>query len=104
MLVVGEIALASALLIGAGLFLRSFVNLLRLDPGFQTQNVITATVVLPASRYKDDSARERFFQDFLARVSNLPGVRVRGRFFRCSVDRMERKRRIHRGRPAGSRE
>jgi predicted permease len=46
-LVVGEIALASALLIGAGLFLRSFVNILRLDPGFQTQNVITATVVLP---------------------------------------------------------
>ena len=77
-LVVGEIALASALLIGAGLFLRSFVNLLRLDPGFQTQNVITATVVLPASRYKDDSARERFFREFLDRVSKLPGVRVAG--------------------------
>jgi len=77
-LVVGELALASALLIGAGLFLRSFVNLLRLDPGFQTQNVITATVVLPASRYKDDTARQRFFHDYLARVSNLPGVRAAG--------------------------
>ena len=77
-LVVGEIGLASVLLIGAGLFLRSFVNLLRLDPGFQTQNVITATVVLPESRYKDDNARERFFHDFLARVSNLPGVRAAG--------------------------
>jgi predicted permease len=77
-LVIGEIALASALLIGAGLFLRSFVNLLRLDPGFQTQNVITATVVLPESRYKDDNARQVFFHDFLARVANLPGVRSAG--------------------------
>jgi predicted permease len=77
-LVVGEIGLASVLLIGAGLFLRSFVNLLRLDPGFQTQNVITATVVLPGSRYKDDNARERFFRDFLERISNLPGVRTAG--------------------------
>jgi predicted permease len=77
-LVVGEIGLASALLIGAGLFLRSFVNLLRLDPGFQTQNVITATVVLPESRYKDSNARDRFFHDFLARVSILPGVRAVG--------------------------
>lgn len=77
-LVAGEIGLASALLIGAGLFLRSFVNLLRLDPGFQTQNVITGTVVLPRSRYKDDTARERFFRDFLASLSNLPGVRAAG--------------------------
>jgi predicted permease len=73
-LVVAEIGLASALLIGAGLFLRSFVSLVRLDPGFQTQNVITATVVLPESRYKDSLARGRFFHDFFARVSNLPGV------------------------------
>ncbi len=77
-LVVGEIALASALLIGAGLFLRSFVNLLRLDPGFQTQNVITATVVLPGSRYKDDPAKDHFFHDYLALISNLPGVLVAG--------------------------
>ena len=77
-LVVGEIALASALLIGAGLFLRSFVNLLRLDPGFQTQNVITATVVLPGSRYKDDPAKEHFFHDDLARISSLPGVMAAG--------------------------
>jgi predicted permease len=77
-LVVGEIALASALLIGAGLFLRSFVNLLRLDPGFQTQNVITATVVLPEARYKDGDARTRFFREYLARVATLPGVRETG--------------------------
>jgi predicted permease len=77
-LVVGEIALASALLIGAGLFLRSFVTLLRLDPGFQSQNVITATVVLPGARYKDGESRGRFFRDFLGRVSSLPEVRAAG--------------------------
>ena len=95
-LVVGEIALASALLIGAGLFLRSFVNLLRLDPGFQTQNVITATVVLPGSRYKDDPAKDHFFHDYLARISNLPGVLV-AVILRCSMDWMERKCRIQGG-------
>ena len=46
-LVIGEIALASALLVGSGLFLRSFVNLLRVDPGFQPENVLTARIVLP---------------------------------------------------------
>src|SRR5579872_491395 len=74
LLVVGEIGLALTLLIGAGLFLRSFANLLRLDPGFQPQNVITATVVLPQSRYKSGDARARFFHDYLARISTLPGV------------------------------
>jgi len=77
-LVVGEIALASALLIGAGLFLRSFVNLLRLDPGFQTEKVLTARVVLPRSRYENDEARDRFFRNLMERVSRLPGVRAAG--------------------------
>jgi len=87
-LVVGEIALASALLIGAGLFLRSFVNLLRLDPGFQPQNVITATLVLPASRYKDGGARNRFFHDFFRQSFEPPGRSRGGRFFRHPLDRI----------------
>ncbi len=74
LLVIGEIGLALTLLVGAGLFLRSFANLLRLDPGFKPQNVITATVVLPGSRYKDQAARARFFREYLDRVSQLPGV------------------------------
>lgn len=77
-MVVAEIALASTLLVGAGLFLRSFVNLLRVDAGFQPENVLTARVVLPQSRYANDQARNRFFREFLDRVSHLPGVRAAG--------------------------
>ncbi len=77
-LVIGEIALASALLIGSGLFLRSFVNLLRVDPGFQPEHVLTARVVLPLEHYKEDESRPRFFRELLDRISNLAGVRAAG--------------------------
>ncbi len=43
-LVVGEVGLACLLLVGAGVMLRSFVNLLRLDPGFQPEHVLTAEI------------------------------------------------------------
>jgi predicted permease len=72
-LVVGEVALASALLIGAGLFLRSFVNLLRVAPGFAAENVVTGILSTPDARYMDAS-RVRFFRDLNARISALPGV------------------------------
>ena len=75
---VGEIGLASALLIGAGLFLRSFVNLLHQDPGFQTQHVVTAVVSLPDARYKESTRKVGFFHEYLSRLSNLPGVRSAG--------------------------
>jgi predicted permease len=77
-LVIGEIALASALLVGSGLFLRSFVNLLRVDPGFQPENVLTARIVLPSKRYGDEASRSKFFRDLMDRISNLPGVRAAG--------------------------
>jgi hypothetical protein len=51
-LVVGEIGLACLLLIGSELMLRSFVNLLRTDPGFRPEHVITAGVTLPDATYK----------------------------------------------------
>ncbi|HEY1965460.1 MAG TPA: ABC transporter permease, partial [Acidobacteriaceae bacterium] len=51
-LVISEVSLACVLLIGAGLMLRSLLNLMHLDPGFQTDHVVTAMLSLPRQRYK----------------------------------------------------
>jgi putative ABC transport system permease protein len=73
-LVLAEVALASVLLVGAALLLRSFVGLQRVDPGFTTQGILTARVTLPRARY-DDPARQVAFADaLLERARALPGV------------------------------
>lgn len=68
-LVVAEIALAFVLLAGAGLLLRTFLNLQRTDPGFRVENVLTAHLVLSGGR--EGMAIEE-------RVSQIPGVRAAG--------------------------
>ena len=73
-LVATQIALSLVLLVGAGLMLRSFVRLARIDPGFEAGQVLTATVSLPAARYPDDPVRVQFFRQFLERVRAIPGV------------------------------
>ena len=73
-LVLAEVALASVLLVGAALLLRSFVRLQHVDPGFTTQGILTARVTLPRARY-DDPARQAAFADaLLERARALPGV------------------------------
>lgn len=73
-LVIAEVALALVLLVGAGLFLRSLSSLQDVNPGFQPDGVITATVTLPQSRYKEPAKQIAFFRAVLERLSNLPGV------------------------------
>jgi putative ABC transport system permease protein len=73
-LVVSEIALASLLLVGAGLTLRSFQTVLRADPGFRQQGVLTAYVSLPAARYGDDARQVAAFDEIERRFKTLPGV------------------------------
>jgi putative ABC transport system permease protein len=75
LLVVGQVALSLLLLIGAGLLVRSFSRLLRVDPGFDSQNVITMNVSLPTVKYADAQKQIAFFDDLLRRVTPLPGVR-----------------------------
>jgi predicted permease len=77
-LVVGETGLACVLLIAAGLMLHSFVNLLRADPGFQPQNVLTASLSLPYQRYKSIPQRVQFYQQLIANLESLPGVEFAG--------------------------
>ena len=71
--VVLEIAMSMVLLIGAGLMVRSFVELQRVDPGFDATNVLTFRIGLPASEYPR-AERRIFFDEFDAALAALPGV------------------------------
>jgi putative ABC transport system permease protein len=75
-LVVVEIALSVILLTGASLTIRSFIELLRTDPGFQPEKTLTVRVNLQPDRYPTLEQRNAFDQNLLERVSNLPGVQA----------------------------
>jgi predicted permease len=74
LLVVSEIALSLVLLIGAGLLIKSFVRLQSVDPGFDTQNVLTMTVFLNGTKYPQDEQHPVFFNQVVERALALPGV------------------------------
>ena len=75
LLVIGQVALSLLLLISAGLLLRSFEQLLRVDPGFEPDHVLTMNVSLPTAKYTKPEQQTAFFDEVLRRVSALPGVR-----------------------------
>lgn len=75
LLVVGQVALTLVLLTSAGLLVRSFRNLLSVDPGFDSSNVVTMNISLPTVKYPDAQKQNAFFDEVLRRVSALPGVR-----------------------------
>jgi predicted permease len=75
LLLVGQVALSLLLVIGAGLLLRSFGQLLRIDPGFDAHNVLTMNVSLPTVKYAKPDQQIAFFDEMLGRVLTLPGVR-----------------------------
>lgn len=77
-LVVGQVAFTFVLLLGAGLLLASFARVLQVDLGFVPEQVTTASLVLPSTRYPDDTARWRFTDEALRRVRALPGVVAAG--------------------------
>jgi len=77
-LVVSEIALSLILLIGAGLMVRSFVELMRSDFGVNPTNVLTMQVSLPGEKYSPFQQRTIFYDQLLSHISQLPGVTKAG--------------------------
>jgi putative ABC transport system permease protein len=73
-LVVAQVVLSVVLLVGAGLLLRSFVRLRGVDPGFDSENVLTADIGVPRAKYQDEESRVRFFSELQERVAATPGV------------------------------
>jgi putative ABC transport system permease protein len=74
-LVVGEVAIALVLLMGASLLIRSFHRIVAVDPGFRAQNVLTAWIQFPNARYEKDEQKSQFFARLLDAIRALPGVR-----------------------------
>ncbi|MDQ3486716.1 MAG: ABC transporter permease [Acidobacteriota bacterium] len=77
-LVVSQVAFAFMLLIGAGLLLASFDRVLRVDPGFEPKQLLTARVSPPGTRYADDAAVRGLADRFLSSIRTLPGVITAG--------------------------
>jgi putative ABC transport system permease protein len=73
-LVVVEVALSLMLLVGAGLLMRSFVALQRVDLGLNPDNILVARLPLPRGQYETATAKHQFFRTLLARLHSLPGV------------------------------
>jgi putative ABC transport system permease protein len=75
-LVISEMAIACALLAGASLLIRSFVELARADPGFQTSHRLTLELSLSRARYQDQARQVAFYSEIERRIDSLPAVRA----------------------------
>lgn len=74
LLVVGQVALALMLLVGAGLMLRTFQHLQAVDPGFDPRNLLTMEIAAGGTAYPSGAQRIRFFDQLRPRLEALPGV------------------------------
>ena len=74
-LVVGEVALAFAMLVASGLMIRSFFRLLNVDPGFDSTNVLTMGIPLSDKRIPDPAQLNAYLREIRTAVEALPGVR-----------------------------
>jgi putative ABC transport system permease protein len=72
--VIAEVAIAMVLLVGAGLLLKSFTRLQRVDAGFNPNNILTFNLQLPASSYRDWRQVSELYSALIARLKVVPGV------------------------------
>jgi putative ABC transport system permease protein len=73
-LVVAEVALAVVLLVGGGLMLKSFVQLVHVNPGFQPHQVLRLDFALPDAKYRAPRQQVAFYNELIGRIESLPGV------------------------------
>jgi putative ABC transport system permease protein len=78
LLTVSEVALSMMLLVGAGLLIRSFIGLLRVNPGFESTNILTAQVYLPQYSYPEVGRQTAFYSQAIEGIKALPGVTTVG--------------------------
>ncbi|HUE89497.1 MAG TPA: ADOP family duplicated permease [Vicinamibacterales bacterium] len=74
LLIGAETAVCAVLLVGALLLLRTFVNLMNVDPGVDTRGVITARISIQGPRYEDVTRLIRFFEEGVTRLEQLPSI------------------------------
>jgi putative ABC transport system permease protein len=90
-LIVSTVTLACVLLVGAGLFIRSFSALMATDAGFNPDRMLTASLALPRSGYSNAASVRSFHDAILARASSLPGVRSAALVTDLPLERYERR-------------
>lgn len=74
LLIVSEIALSFILLAGAGLLIKSFLHLRKIDPGFNADNVLAMRISLPPGKYKQGAPRAQIYKQLIDQVKSTPGV------------------------------
>jgi len=77
-LIIGEVAIALLLLVGAGLLMNSFYRRANMPPGFEQKNALALQVSLSAKKYPDGKARAAFYRSALEKIEALPGVESAG--------------------------
>ncbi len=77
-LVAVQVALSVVVLLGAGLFLHSFVRILQVNPGVQIQHVMTASIQLPPDQYKTAGQTAQFYQRLIEDMRTLPEIKEAG--------------------------
>jgi putative ABC transport system permease protein len=77
-LVITEIALSLVLVVGAGLLIRTYESLTHVDPGFQTNHVLTFGISLPNAAYNGPAKVAQFYDELIRRLELIPGVEAAG--------------------------
>ena len=78
LLVIGEVAMALVLLVGAGLMVRSFTALLSEDTGLKADRVLTVEISLPEYKYSTSDQQRQFFEELLARTASVQSIQQAG--------------------------